>query len=123
LFMSLQMATRYLWINGVGLLINVAGNAVFTLSSGASAAARVSYVTELAVVALASAPLGHAGSRGAALKALAICAVAIAGAEVYAAGWSSAPVAAAIVIVVSGALAARELTASTRRLMAGRASP
>jgi len=120
LFMSLQKAKRYLWINAVGLMVNVAGNSLFTLSSGAASAARVSYVTELVVVTLAAAPLARSGSRGAVVKALGIYGTAISGAEGYAAGWFPASIAAGGIFVATGALAARELLASGRRLRKGR---
>ncbi len=120
LFMSLQMAKRYLWINGIGLLVNVAGNSLFTLSSGASSAARVSYVTELVVVTLAAVPLARDGSWSAVVKALSIYGTAIAGAEGYAAGWFPASVAAGGILIATAALAARELLASGRRLTASR---
>jgi O-antigen/teichoic acid export membrane protein len=60
-YIGIGRGRRYLYVNAVGLAVNLAGNAAFTLSYGASAAARVSWVTEFVVVGLNLYPLFRHG--------------------------------------------------------------
>jgi O-antigen/teichoic acid export membrane protein len=106
LFLALGLAARYLRFNVVALCFCLVGHAVFTLHYGAPAAARVSWMTEALVVAMASVPLWR-GHPATGLRLGAVVAVTVLSAELTTAG-IAAPVLAAVggaaaVLVLSGA--------------------
>jgi O-antigen/teichoic acid export membrane protein len=83
LHMAVGLGRRYLRINVVALVVNLLGNAVFTLGFGAAATARVSWVTEALVVVLSYSALWRTGASGraAGLRMAAVLAVVVVGAE------------------------------------------
>jgi O-antigen/teichoic acid export membrane protein len=97
---------RYLWFNFAALTFNLAGHAIFTLSYGADAAARVSWLTEAFVITLAFAPFWAAGARRPGLILLGLLAGVVLGAEL-AAGGVLPPLVAALIPLTAVAVLGR----------------
>jgi O-antigen/teichoic acid export membrane protein len=112
---------KYLKFNALGLLFNLAGNAFFTMRYGVEAAARLSWMTEVLVVAMAARPLLVSSARGKATGAKLVVGLLLvtAGSELTANGlvgpWVAAPLAAVVV-----SLAGRELIGFAKLLRMGR---
>ena len=120
-YAAMGLSARYLRFNLAGLAVALALNATFTLSHGAEAAARATWVTEFFVVSLALAPVWRSGPAGRAtiLRLAALGALAVAAAEAVHADLV-APVAGAALLAAAvaalGGPALRELVAT--RLLA-----
>jgi O-antigen/teichoic acid export membrane protein len=101
LLMAIRKGARYLWLNAFGLAFNLAANAALTLPYGNVAAARITWVTELLVVAFAIVPFAHreGGGRWTVARCAALAAVAIGASEAAYAG------VAPVVVAVAGAAA------------------
>jgi O-antigen/teichoic acid export membrane protein len=98
LYIALADAHRYLRFNIVALGFNLAANASLTLTVGASATARISWATELIVVALAAFPLLRSGpaGRSTGVRLVALLVTTVSGAELVAAGAPRLPLALAM---------------------------
>lgn len=117
LFTALGQAPRYLALNAVGLVFTLAANAALTLPFGAPAAARLTWATELVVVALASVAILRSGRSGrlACARLAGMAVVSVGCAEAVAAGLPH--LAGAIALGVGAvAIARRELAALWRGL-------
>jgi len=121
LHMAVGLGRRYLRINVVALVVNLVGNAVFTLGFGAVATARVSWVTEALVVVLSYSALWRTGATGraAGLQMALVLAVVVSGAELAGAGVLAPGLAGLIVAVVAVALGGRRLLDFARLLRGG----
>lgn len=119
IYLALGEGGRYLRFNVAALIFSLAGHLTLTLHYGADAAARVTWMTEVLVVALAFAPFWAGGPTGrlAGLRIAALIAVAIAGAELVAGGVLTAPVGAAMIAIAAVLIGGRRLIwlASTLR--------
>jgi O-antigen/teichoic acid export membrane protein len=123
-YAAMGLAGRYLRFNLAGLVVALALNATLTLSQGAEAAARVTWVTEFFVVSLALAPVWRSGAAGratiarlAGLGALSVAAAEAAHADVLAPALGAALL--AIAVVPLGGPALRELVATRLLRRAG----
>jgi O-antigen/teichoic acid export membrane protein len=110
-YIAMERGGAYLRFNAIALAFNLAANAALTLTVGASATARIAWVTELLVVTLAFAPLtrGSATGRAAAVRIAAIVAVTVVGAELTAGDVLAPALGAMLVALASAALAAGPL--------------
>ncbi|WP_210491582.1 hypothetical protein [Patulibacter sp. SYSU D01012] len=105
-YVTVGRSRRYLALNAVGLAVNVAAHALLTLHLGVEPAARITWGTELVVIACALLPLLRTPSgRGAALTILALVALVAVAGELAAAGvvgaWPAAVACAALVVLVA----------------------
>lgn len=118
-----QAARRYLWVNAVALVVNVAAHSTLTLQFGADAAARISWATEALVVGLAFGPVwaANAGGRAAGARVGGLIVVVVVAAELSASGLPPGVAAAAGALGVA-AFGGRDLVAAARAV-AGRPQP
>jgi O-antigen/teichoic acid export membrane protein len=122
IYLSVGLIRRYLWFNLAALAFNLTAHALFTLDVGASAAARIAWMTELVVVALSFWPLARgsaAGARAALRNAILLGAV-VAGAELTGAGEVAPALAAAGVVLVTLLVARGALTRFGGEIVRGR---
>jgi O-antigen/teichoic acid export membrane protein len=87
LLTAVQLGRRYLWINCIALALNVAAHATWTLSAGAEAAARIAWMTEGLVVALAFIPVWRAGGREPGIRLAVLVGACVLAAEAATARW------------------------------------
>lgn len=107
LYVALERSRRYLVMNAIALVVNLAANATLTLTYGAEATARIAWGTELLVIVMALWPVVRSGRSGAvvgALFALMISASVVA-AEATASGAVAPGVAAVLLVAVVLAVA------------------
>jgi O-antigen/teichoic acid export membrane protein len=119
LYVAVERSRRYLVMNLVALVANLAANATLTLTYGAQATARIAWGTELLVVVMALWPVVRSGRSGAVLGgifALTISA-SVAAAEATASGAVAPGVAALLLVIVVLAVARRPLGRMVRTVV------
>ena len=111
LFLALGRAQRYLRFNAAALALNLVLHFTLTLHYGAAGAARVAWLTELLVIALAAAPLwlGSRSGRSAVLRSVTMIAAGVVASELAAAGAVPPVLAGLLVLVAALALGAPEV--------------
>jgi O-antigen/teichoic acid export membrane protein len=124
LHVSRGAGARYLRYNIVALVFSLVAHATLTLSYGASAAARVAWLTELVVVMLAFSPVwrAHGTGRRAGLRVAGCLATVIAAAEVTAGGLLPPVAAGAIALLAVLLIAGGDLRVIVQSVRATNAS-
>lgn len=119
---TIGIGARYLRINAVALVVNLAAHSVFTLEYGATAAARIAWITETVVVVLAFLPIWRASPAGrrVGLRLAAIFAAAVGSAELAFAGVLPPVLAGLVTALVACGLAARPLRRIAAAVLGGR---